>query len=119
MKRCKTCGKLNEDDALVCENCHFEFETNALVSYKENEEEKSILLTLGAGILILVGIIFLVIDLVHLRFSSLTILYLISGINLFIFRFYQDQNDSKVALLNIEIDRLKEAIEKLNQKNAD
>lgn len=119
MKRCKTCGKLNWDGAIECENCHNEFELKKVSPDMDRENQKSVFPDIVAGILTLVGVILFVIDLVHLRISSISILYIAAGINIFSFRFYQEKHNQKIKLLEFDIQRLMEQVEQLHKKNAE
>ncbi len=117
MKRCKTCGKLNWDGATTCENCHEEFVDKPVII---PDEGKGLNIPVIAGvILMLVGIIFFIIDIVHLKISTISILYMAAGSTLISTKAYHEYNDKKIEILQAEIHQMMKEIKELKEKNAE
>ena len=120
MKRCKTCGKLNADDALECENCHANLDPIVMeVVHDHGEPNPITLLTVMAVILILVGSFLLILNIVHLTFDFMTILYLASGASILIFDGKLHKHEKQIFVLKEEIHRLNKRVKELKEKNAD
>jgi hypothetical protein len=117
MKRCKTCGKLNWDGAKECEACHIPFIDKPVVT-PQSGNQMNFPLIIGI-ILILVGVVLLVIDLIHIRINSMSILYMAAGGTLISTRTYHEQNDKAIEVLQSELNNLKDELKKLKEKNAD
>ena len=117
MKRCKTCGKLNWDGAMTCENCQETFDVKQITPLTDKEEKKSSFPEIVGGLLILVGVVFFIYEIVRLRISAHSILYITVGATVLVFRMYQEKNDMKVRYLEHEIERLKDKIERINKND--
>ena len=117
MKRCNLCGKSNEDDAMVCVSCNVPFDESMFIKRIESKGSKFPLI-IGL-ILVLVGAVFLVVDVVNLKINSLSILYVASGATLLSTRDYHSKNDQMIEILQTEISKLKDQLKDIHKKNAD